>query len=166
MGAFGDNTRAGGQAGILRALRLANRHLEHKTEEMLEEWAICQLFNGIRGLLFCNPFEGTNEQETFRHELAGLAWKLLVALKIQRSWRWRAARSAWKGGRLLPYAPILLGLPRTHRERLVEFDRSGQSLNHCWTPSRRAVTRKDGTFKESRTQLWPSEDCWVASPRR
>lgn len=121
-GLVGDSeTRNELRDGIRLALALAHQHLQSGTPQVLKEWPICQLFNGIRGMLSCTPFRNTDEQEAIRANLTALAESLLAAIR-DPSILALSSDPVGKGGwTLLPYSTILLGLLRIHEERLVDL---------------------------------------------
>ena len=109
--------------GMATAVKLANQHLEKRSAEILDAWAISQLFTGVRGLLQLKPFKeattakafdstamGANKashsEKNFEEDLKKLVTNLLEVLGAKQG----KETVGWVDGR--NYATILLSLMR------------------------------------------------------
>jgi hypothetical protein len=118
--AGGEKLRQDLRDGIRLAMELANRHLQTGTASMLAPWPIRQLFNAVRGLIFCEPFAGTDLEPGFRRDLATLATSLLVALSDSPALGPVDDLPDEGGKALLPYPVILYGFYRMCEAELID----------------------------------------------
>jgi len=106
------------RAAVLKALDFACQALEDaEFAATVGEWPVCQLFSGIRGIVFSAPFRDREDKDAVDQKIARLVGGLINTLGQPASLAVSPGeRERWA---LLPYSTILLGLQCVHEEEFA-----------------------------------------------